>query len=105
MNEKKQIREPETVGALAKQVLRSIGVDRSGKNLKVRRAWEEAAGEEVSACTRVEALKDNVLVVLVESSALMSELAGFRRKEILDYIKEKYPRLGILEIDFKAGTF
>jgi len=68
-------------------------------------AWCEAVGAETARHTRLSrTLKRGVLHVEVNSSALLGELSGFRKAEILAVLREKVTQQYIEDIRFKLGT-
>ncbi|MFH1024088.1 MAG: DUF721 domain-containing protein [Planctomycetota bacterium] len=97
-------RKPEPVGDILKGVLRQAGLE---KRLKGGNpwadAWVSAAGDRTAAHTRVLGLRRNLLEVEVDSSAMLAELAGFRKAELLRELREK--RKDITDIRFKIGVF
>jgi predicted nucleic acid-binding Zn ribbon protein len=98
-------RGPKKAGELARTILKGLGVGGRGKSGRIQAAWLNAAGEALAVHTRPSNLARNVLTVEVDSSALMGELAGFRKDELLRRIKESFPGLAVLDIKFRIGRF
>ena len=57
------------------------------KNKRIYEGWAEAAGD-VAEQTRVVGLQRGRLVVACQSQALASELSAFRKRELLEALKE-----------------
>lgn len=53
------------------------------REVRARKKWGEVVGPEVEEQTAVESLKRGVLKVRVGSSALLAELDGFYKKELI----------------------
>jgi hypothetical protein len=63
-------------------------------------AWRKVAGEGVAAQTRVVGLRKGHLWVEVASAPLRSELAGFRKLELLEGLRQHYTRRHIADLRF-----
>ena len=66
------------------------------------RAWSEAAGEPLGSQSRAGAVKRGVLEVTLANSALLHE-ATFRKRELLDRLKELLPDERIANLRFRVG--
>lgn len=66
-------------------------------------AWAEAAGEPLGAQSRVGAVKRGTLEITLANSALLHE-ATFRKREILDRLKELLPNERIANLRFRVGA-
>ncbi|HUW58871.1 MAG TPA: DUF721 domain-containing protein [Planctomycetota bacterium] len=81
------------------------GLGRQGLHDQVGRAWCEIVGAETARHTRLSrTIRQGVLRVEVDSPALLAELSGFRRDEILRGLQEKIRRKHIEDIRFKLGS-
>ncbi len=67
---------------------------------RARRKWAEAAGAEVAAHSGPRSLRRGVLTVAVDSSALLAELAGYRRTELLGRLAGGPAPLSVRELRF-----
>jgi len=86
--------------------LRQSGLSRRSAQDHLGRAWVEAAGPEAALHTRItRTIRRGVLNVEVDSSALLAELSGFRKPEILAVLRERFKREYIEDIRFKLGSF
>ena len=65
-------------------------------------AWAEAVGPE-SCHTRLDGVRRGVATFVVDSSALLAELRGFRKAELLAAVQGRCPGLGIREIHLRPG--
>jgi predicted nucleic acid-binding Zn ribbon protein len=66
-------------------------------------AWSTAVGDLASRQTRVGPLRHGVLTVTVAHSALLEELAAFRKAELLARLKRDMPGTAIRDIRFRVG--
>ena len=85
--------------------LRTSGLSRRMKQGYLADAWEAAVGAKMSALTRISDFRQNMLHVEVASAALMQELAGFRKKEILQKLRQQPREAPIHDIKFTMGIF
>src|SRR6516164_8957187 len=66
-------------------------------------AWNLAVGEPHCRQTQVGELRRGVLSVTVTHSALLEELAAFRKPQLLQALRAGAPAMGIREIRFRVG--
>jgi len=81
------------------------GLGRQTLQDRLGRAWCEVVGAETAKHTRLaRTIRRGVLLVQVDSSALLAELSGFRKAEILTALREKVTTKYIEDLRFKLGT-
>lgn len=96
--------EPRKLADLMQHYLGPKGLGKERRRLEeLRRAWIEAAGTEVAEQTRVRSLRRGVLSIEVQSGPLAFELAGFRRAELLEKVREHAPDQEIAALHFRQG--
>ena len=93
--------EPKAVGDVISDLFAQRGYGRIQGDRQLQQAWQDVAGEEVAAFTRVVGLKNGVLQVTVSNSAMLAELASFRKQEFQEKFSEQYESLKIQDIKFK----
>lgn len=81
---------------------RGYGRARSAADLE--RAWEQVSGASLSGLTRVVGLRRGVLTVAVAHPALLDELMGFRRRELLQGLQASLPERGIRELRMQVES-
>lgn len=96
-------RKPKEVREIIKALVHSGRLGREKRVRGVQALWQEAAPAEVGAHTRAERLHKGTLVVVCDSSALLSELANFRRDELLTRLRETCKKQFIARLEFKIG--
>jgi len=67
---------------------------------RARRKWAAVAGEEVVAHAAPRSVRRGLLTVEVDSSALLAELAGYRRTKLLRALAAGPEPLGVRDIKF-----
>jgi predicted nucleic acid-binding Zn ribbon protein len=73
---------------------------------RIGRAWCEILGAETARHTRLaRTVKRGVLEVQVDSPALLAELSGFRKAEILKALQEQVTQVFIEDIRFRLGSW
>lgn len=77
------------------------GVARVQSDSQLSQAWQAVCGPATAAATRVQGLKRGVLNVNVASAAQLSELAAFRKVELLGELGRRYPDLKIRDLKFR----
>ena len=78
---------PEALGAVLRRVVASSRLRDVFRNKKIYEKWAEAAGD-VAGQTRVVGLQRGRLVVACQSQSLAAELSAFRKRELLEALKE-----------------
>jgi predicted nucleic acid-binding Zn ribbon protein len=76
---------------------------RAAVDERVRRKWEEVVGADLARRTAVVSFRRRVLRVRVESSALLAELAGVYRKELVSAMAEGEEPVAVRTIDFELA--
>jgi predicted nucleic acid-binding Zn ribbon protein len=66
-------------------------------------AWMAAVGEPACRQTQVGGVRHGVLSVTVAHSALLEELAAFRKHDLLAALRRDAPGAGIQDIRFRVG--
>jgi hypothetical protein len=80
------------------------GWGRKQGRLQLEQAWEETAGPEHAAQTRVGSLKRGVLEILVGNAVLLQELAHFHKRRLLEQLRRRLPSVAINDLRFRAGV-
>ena len=83
--------------------LQTSGLARPGGAAELEAAWEEAVGLGAEH-TRIDAVRDSVAVVVVDSAALLAELANFRKDELLAALQARVRGQFIRDIRFRVGS-
>jgi len=96
-------RTPREVGEIIEALVHGGRLKREKRTRGVERLWREVAPPEVAAHTRAERFQKGTLVVVCDSSALLSELANFHRAELLAKLRETCKTRFIARLDFKIG--
>jgi len=83
-------------------VLRGLARRQARRELDV--AWEQAVGETAARQTHVGEPRRGVLEITVGSSALLAELSGFRKQELLAALRRNAAASTIRDIRFRLGV-
>jgi predicted nucleic acid-binding Zn ribbon protein len=96
-------REARPVGAVLPDVLKTLGLEERHWMAVLQTEWAECVGADVARHTRPGRLQGKTLVVFVDSSAWLSELARFGRDAMLARVRDRVGRGKVnalrLEID------
>lgn len=93
--------EPNSLGDVLSQLFAQRGYGRARGEAQLHALWNEIVGEELAGRTRVMMLKNGVLHVGVASSALLSELASFRKGELMEQLHAALGRRKIRDLKFR----
>lgn len=92
-------REAQTITQLLHHYLREEGLETPLNQHRLMAAWPEVAGRVVAKYTRNLAIRNQVLVVHLNSAALRAELQ-MRRSELMKQLNEKVGSVVIYDIKF-----
>jgi predicted nucleic acid-binding Zn ribbon protein len=103
---------PELVGEILSRLFTARGWGRRQERLRLEQAWEEVmaevsqptGGEQAAEQTQVGGLRRGVLEVIVGNAVLLQELAHFRKRQLLEGLQRRLPRIAISELRFRAGV-
>jgi predicted nucleic acid-binding Zn ribbon protein len=93
---------PEPIGEVLSRLFIARGWGRKQDRMRLEAAWADAAGPEAAANTRVGALKRGVLEIEVIGAVLMQELAHFRKRPLLERLRERLPGVTVSDLRFRA---
>ena|SRR5207253_8389691 len=96
-------RGPEPISEIVSRLFVARGWGRKQDRLRLERAWADAVGPEAAANTRVGRLKRGVLEIEVIGAVLMQELAHFRKRPLLQRLREQLPGVTVSDLRFRAG--
>lgn len=104
MTEPRRRSGPAALGDVLSELFASRGYGRLRAVGALEAAWSEAVGEPAARQTRVSGLRHGVLTVTVAHSALLEELAAFRKAELLAALRRNEDLAGRLQdIRFRVG--
>lgn len=93
---------PEPIGEVLSRMFIARGWGRKQDRLRLEQAWAIAVGPEASGNTRVGAFKRGVLEIEVVGAVLMQELAHFRKKPVLEKLRQQLPGVTVSDLRFRA---
>jgi len=83
-------RGPQRLGRVLADYLRRAGLHEVEEARELASAWRASVSPKVLEGTRLVRVRNGVVHVAVNSSALLFELTGFRREEILTRLRSSY---------------
>lgn len=89
------------VGEVLPAVLRSLGLERKFRELRLLDVWPTVVGPEIAARTRPTRVENGVLYVHVDHGAWMQEL-HFIEKDLIGKLREQVPGVSLAKIRFSA---
>jgi len=95
---------PELLGEVLSRLFAARGWGRRQDRLRLEQAWEQAAGPQHAAHTRVNGLRRGVLEVVVANAVLLQELAHFHKRRLLEDLRRRLPGTTITDLRFRAGV-
>jgi predicted nucleic acid-binding Zn ribbon protein len=97
-------RGPERLGEILSRLFAARGWGRRQGRLHLEKAWEESAGPDFAAHTRLGALRRGVLEVVVDNAVLLQELAHFHKRRLLEQLRRRLPDTPLNDLRFRAGV-
>ena len=92
-----------STGDVLPRVLEGLGMDRRRIEVEIVRVWKNLLDPNIVAHAQPTGLRKGTLFVAVDSSAWLSEIVRYRRKEILDRLHHAFGRDLIQRISFRVG--
>jgi hypothetical protein len=92
-----------SAGAVVKNVLGSLQLDRRRAELEVVKAWNQTIDPTVTAHAQPVNLHHGTLFVSVDSSVWLDEIVRYRRHEILQRMQHAMGREMIKKISYRIG--
>jgi predicted nucleic acid-binding Zn ribbon protein len=96
-------RGPRPLAEILSALFAARGLGRIRAVSELEAAWNTAVGEPISRQTRVGSVRRGVLNVTVAHSALLQELAAFRKPELLAALGRDAPSSAVHDIRFRIG--
>lgn len=97
-------RKPRALGDVVREFLETSGLSRRAELAHVEAAWRKVAGPDVAARTRLMGVKRYVVTIEVGSPALLSELSGFRKRDLVARMAAELPDQLVKDIKFVQGS-
>jgi len=95
---------PQAIGEILSAFLQQGGLAQKLKHLEIYDAWGQVVGPAILPHTRIAGFAQNKLYVQVDSAAHMQELQTFYKKQILQALQARVPRVRILDIVFRPAA-
>lgn len=89
--------------AVLPRVLTELRIDRRRSEAEILKVWNQLLDPVIVAHAQPTGLRKGTLFVSVDSSAWLSEIVRYRRKEILDRLQHGFGRDLISKISFRVG--
>jgi hypothetical protein len=91
------------VSAVLPRVLGEMRIDRRQSEAEILKVWNQLLDPIIVAHAQPTGLHKGTLFVAVDSSAWLSEIVRYRRKEILDRLQHSFGRDLIAKISFRVN--
>lgn len=101
---KENDRGPLHVSQALSELILLRGYARVQGSAQLQSVWDEVVGAEIAALTRVGELNRGTLQVMVGNPAMLAELNGFHKANILQTLKQNRPEYKIKQLKFKLET-
>jgi len=92
-----------SAGAILPRVLTDLRMDARQAEAEVVKVWNSLMDPVIVAHAQPAGLRKGTLFVNVDSSAWLSEIVRYRRREILDRLQHSFGREMIVRISFRVG--
>lgn len=94
---------PEAIGDILKREVRPKVRRRRRDEDRARRKWPQVVGADLASRTAVMSFRRKVLRVQVDSSALLAELDGIYKKELISALAEGEDPVMVRTIEFQLA--
>lgn len=95
---------PVGIGHPLREVLALRKIGRLLQSRELSELWRESVEQQIAEQTKVISLKNCVLQVEVSDSVLMSELANFHKRQIIQTLNQRRPEMEIRNIKFRLNA-
>ena len=95
---------PQHVSKALSELIALRGFARVQGDAQLQAAWDQAAGPDIAPLTRVGGLSRGTLNVLVANPALLAELNGFHKTNILKSLQQTRPEYKVKQLKFKLQS-
>ena len=95
---------PSGIGDSLREVVAHRKIGRLLQSRELDHLWSSSVEPRIAEQTKVISLRNRVLQVHVSNSVLLSELANFHLRQILETIRQKRPDIEIRNIKFKLNA-
>jgi predicted nucleic acid-binding Zn ribbon protein len=92
-----------TAGKVISKVLGDLKMDSRRADIEIVKVWNSLIDPNIVAHAQPHNLHKGTLFVNVDSSAWLSEIVRYRRKEILDRLQHSFGKSLIQKISFRIG--
>ena len=93
----------QTAGDLIPRLLKDLRLDARQGEAEIVKVWNSLIDPVITAHAQPAGVRNGTLFVTVDSSAWLSEIVRYRRKEILDRLQHSFGRAVIQKISFRIG--
>ncbi|HCS51945.1 MAG TPA: hypothetical protein DIW81_10190 [Planctomycetaceae bacterium] len=95
---------PRALAGSLQEVIASRKIGRVLESRELTQLWCSCVDEEIAQRTKILSLRNRILLVEVADSVLMSELASFHRRNILNTIKKHRPDMDVKNVKFRLNA-
>lgn len=88
---------------IVSNVLKDLKMDSRRAEIEIVKVWNSLMDPNIVAHAQPANLRNGTLFVNVDSSAWLSEIVRYRRKEILDRLQHSFGKNYIQKISFRVG--
>jgi len=93
----------QTAANLIPRLLKDLRLDVRQGEAEIVKVWNSLIDPVITAHAQPAGVRNGTLFVTVDSSAWLSEIVRYRRKEILDRLQHSFGRAMIQKISFRIG--
>ena len=93
----------QTAANLIPRLLKDLRLDVRQGEAEIVKVWNSLIDPVITAHAQPAGVRHGTLFVTVDSSAWLSEIVRYRRKEILDRLQHSFGRAMIQKISFRIG--
>lgn len=94
---------PPPLAEAVPHALKKLGLDERWRQNQIAAAWVEVVGETIARHAQPVAFRKQSLIVTVDNSVWLNELARFLKPELLKKLRERFGAVAPRDILFRIG--
>ena len=92
------------VSQVLSELIALKGLARVQGDQRLKQAWEQVAGEKIASQTSILGIKNRIVQIGVDNSALLNELNSFHKLSLLQKLQKEYGKQNVRDMRFRLKS-
>lgn len=92
------------VSQVLSELIAMKGLARVQGDQRLKQAWEQAAGKKIAGQTSILGIKNRIVQIGVDNSALLNELNSFHKLSLLQKLQQEYGKQNVRDMRFRLKS-